>query len=417
MKFTRYVMTENSPTSIDPLGFLRPAARLADTLFPQFTVLSNHPAYHGFLAFGYGFLAENRIYPGQREFPRAFRDLEVLWGILNVRANKSVLNVTKYQPLVGEDGLTLSSARSKRWLRSRLNYGALGHYSNPSINWRILNERGTGLLPLGHSLAGAWGLRDGARFQDVATEWWADHPVFVGGASLPYERNFNIAATPASEERKVWQRLIEGACARDPATAPMWENPIPDETLALKDDERAQQGFFPAVLDRYRNFPELCRRLRLCESFERLAALIQFVFEWEYVSRLESVRVVGLVPGVLSEVVARLIHGHAKAFIESQGESENWTLPFALSRAPNHESMVETILAHHADHQKSKSQAPYIAGKEVAVRDRVDDVEFRRFFENVARNPDSLDSASLWRYRRDWHFNRADLWCRYAGIK
>lgn len=49
MKFSEYIVIESTGSSVDPLGFLRPSSAIADGLFKQFTVLSNHPAYQGFL--------------------------------------------------------------------------------------------------------------------------------------------------------------------------------------------------------------------------------------------------------------------------------------------------------------------------------------------------------------------------------
>ncbi|UFS72648.1 hypothetical protein LPW11_10730 [Geomonas sp. RF6] len=38
-------------------------------------------------------------------------------------------------------------------------------------------------------------------------------------------------------------------------------------------------GFFPAVLEHYSMHTDLCRRVELCQRFELLAGLVQFVFE------------------------------------------------------------------------------------------------------------------------------------------
>ena len=47
MYFSEYVVSERVSSFLDPLGFMRPAGVLSEKLFEQFTVLSNHPGYHG----------------------------------------------------------------------------------------------------------------------------------------------------------------------------------------------------------------------------------------------------------------------------------------------------------------------------------------------------------------------------------
>src|SRR5688500_3019504 len=49
LHFSEFVVSERQSSFLDPLGFMRPAGVLQDRLFEQFTVLSNHPAYHGML--------------------------------------------------------------------------------------------------------------------------------------------------------------------------------------------------------------------------------------------------------------------------------------------------------------------------------------------------------------------------------
>ncbi|UFS72647.1 hypothetical protein LPW11_10725 [Geomonas sp. RF6] len=85
MFFSDYLVVDRAIGTVDPLGFMRPASAIADNVFKQFTVLSNHPAYHGFLCFAFAHLAESGLTPTSRDFARRFRSLEALWGIVNVR--------------------------------------------------------------------------------------------------------------------------------------------------------------------------------------------------------------------------------------------------------------------------------------------------------------------------------------------
>jgi len=63
MFFTDYVVLDRAASTVDSLGFMRPASVVADNLFKQFTVLSNHPAYHGFLCFAFALFAEGAVKP------------------------------------------------------------------------------------------------------------------------------------------------------------------------------------------------------------------------------------------------------------------------------------------------------------------------------------------------------------------
>jgi hypothetical protein len=44
MKFSEYVVLDKAGQAVDSLGFRRPAGALQATIFPQLTVLTQHPA-------------------------------------------------------------------------------------------------------------------------------------------------------------------------------------------------------------------------------------------------------------------------------------------------------------------------------------------------------------------------------------
>ena len=87
-----------------------------------------------------------------------------------------------------------------------------------------------------------------------------------------------------------------------------------------------------------------------------------------------------------------------------------------LENATDYPTMVATVLAHHSAHQRGKGTSPFITGDTIAVQDRVDGQKFMQFFKLVADAPETLVSATQWRYHRNWHFERAQLWQQYAGI-
>lgn len=416
MKFTDYVVTETAGNSVDPLGYLRPSSEVSGALFRQFTVLSNHPAYQGFLAFSFSHLAERSLKPANRDFSRRVRDLEILWGVLNVQAGDSVVNVTKFEPLTQADTLHLTEVNRRATLYARLNYGVLGHYLSPSTFWKIIEPGGARLTALGSKLATAWRCRAGYDFAVLADRWLNDEDLFAIDGLENWAEAYRLTAVPERSEQKVWLSLIDGLCSRDSVIAPLWRNPVPADILKLASDENDYQGFFPALRERYAGHNELCRRIELCNRFERLSGLVQFVYEWEYVRRLDEIRAVGLKHGDLPKVVTREIAETAKLFIAGQGEREFWSLPATLASISDHDAMVATILAHHARHQRSKGASPFIAGGTVAVQDRVKAPEFVRFFGKMVSNPGRLSDATQWRYHRNWHFSRAHDWQRYAGV-
>lgn len=417
MMFTDFVVTETAGNSVDPLGYLKPSGEVSSGLFRPFTVLSNHPANHGFLAFAFSFLAANSLKSDQKKFPRRVRDLEILWGILSVRGGDAVINVTKYEPLTSNDSLRLDDAKKHPALYARLNYGVLGHYGNPSTTWRILQPNGSGLSANGSALAEAWRRRSGFDFADLADRWMKGADLFAEVSLDQWAKIFRPTADPEPSERKIWSTLIQELCGREPVIAPLWQKPVPDDLLALGRAEDTYQGFFPGLLGHYAPYPELCRRIQLCDCFERLSGLVQFVFEWEYVRRLDHIEQIGMSGKNLPAQVTNDMQDAARAFRAVQGQREFWTLPGTLANVDDYPRLLAAVLAHHTNHQRRKGTSPFIAGEAIAVQDRVDGQNFLQFFETVADAPETLLAATQWRYHRNWHFERAQRWQHYAGIQ
>lgn len=416
MKFTDYVVTETTGNSVDPLGYLKPSGVVSSKVFRQFTVLSNHPSYQGFLAFAFSYLAGRSITPSKRDFARRVRDLEILWGLLNVRAGDSVVNVTKFEPIANFDSLRLSQVRTRSALYARLNYGVLGHYASPSALWKILEPGATGLTSQGVQLATAWRSRQGSDFSHLVDQWLNDDDLFAIDDLETWQTRYRLSAEPEQAEKKIWQLLIEEFCAKDPVIAPLWKKPVPQQILALSTAEDTYPAFFPALLTYYAGSHELCRRIDRCNRFERLSGLVQFVFEWEYVRRLDEIRLKGLTQGNLPAVVTSEIVIAAKNLLPEPGEKEFWYLPATLAGISDHETMAEAILAHHTRHQRSKGASPFISGDSIAVQERVRAMEFVNFFDKMVSDTSKLVDAVQWRYHRNWHFGRAHEWQRYAGV-
>lgn len=443
--FSQYIVLEKVPGSVDPLGFLKPSSALADKLFRQFTVLSNHPAYHGFLCCAYDYLQRAGVAPGQRDFSRRFRDLEILWGLINVWESPlgpagrngngsqqgevtapavSILNVTKFKPLFQAGDLSLPGAKSFLPLYQRLNYGTLGHYSSPSMFWGLLDAKGVNLTQAGQRLAKAWRRRGNLDFDDLLRQWDAgkqatEIPGFDRAVEL-----FPICGLPSADEKAVWLELISEYCRNHRDTRQLWQSPLSLADLCLytggngsDDVERARQraSFFPTAIEHWQDERELTNRLRLADGFEMLAAIAHAILDWEYVLRLDETRLNFPVGFAIHEVLFELAKRLAKPYLALPGAVQPGALFESIATAKSAGYLVTAVLEHHASHQKSKGAMAYIDGDYVAVRDKVDVNDFSRFVTEISANPAALPHLLRWRYRRDWHFLRAETWRCYAN--
>lgn len=415
MYFTDFIVIENTGNSVDPLGFLRPSSFIRDGLFEQFTVLSNHPAYHGFLCYAYQLLGSKGIVPGTPRFSIEFRNVEALWGILNAQAGDSIVNVTKYKTILTGKQINLKEVKKYNPLFDRLGYGTLGHYSRPSITWGLLSRNGVKLTELGERLGTTWSRRGSIKISRLMEKWLDGDDVMKLKDYHQATKLFKLSATPEESEQLVWQEIIESNCEKNPVTAPLWMNPLTPETQLLAKDEGKYPGFFPKALEHFMNEPKLCQRIDLCQRFELLAGLIQFVFEWEYVQRLEQVKKIGLTYEALQGEVARQINIHASEFVRLHGPKKLWSLFEKLSELNAYEEQARVILTHHSNHQKVKRATGYIEGDRVAVMDKVDPKNIAGLLSFFKQDLSRLNNKIGWHYKRDWHFDRAALWLEYSG--
>lgn len=443
--FSEYTALENAPSSVDPLGFLKPSSAVADKLFRQFTVLSNHPAYQGFLCYAYDYFGRAGLAPGKAEFSRRFRDIEALWGIVNVwpdagnapsvaepnaapedqRTTISILNVTKYKPLLNRDELSLPRLRrEERHLYDRLSYGTLGHYSSPSIFWGLLDSKGVHLTPLGSRLGQSWRRRSGLDFEDLILAWEAGQPVSTLKHFDRAVGAFPLAASPSAHEQQVWRDTIGAYCRAQPAIRFLWDQPLEPDTLALSlggdgtnERERAARrgGFFPAAIDHWRHAPDLVTHLRIAEHFELLAGVAQLVFEWEYLRRLEEVKLNFPEDDRVPAMFLDLVKHWAKSYFALAGAAQPGNLFVEMAASADFSQLARAVLEHHVRHQKSKGAMPYIEGEHITVRDKVNVRVFGQLLEQLDGAQTNIVQKIGWHYRRDWHFLRAQTWRQYAG--
>jgi hypothetical protein len=413
MYFTPYVTLANTNNSVDPLGFLQPGAALADLLFRQFTVLSQHPAYHGFLCFALNHLKEPRPGYGKSQATR-IRDMEIFWGVLSLRlGGESILNVTKYRRLP-DTGVTLAKAREKRFqLYDRLNYGTLGHYTGPSLRWGLLNEQDRSLTPLGRELAEAWGARGKIPFAPLLKEWLDGNTVL--DSRLDELGPYSVSAEPSKTEQEVWRRIIENTCQEEPISGVLWENPITLETLELAETEKTYHSFFPSVAEHYSGHPALRQRLYLCQHFEAICALVQFVFEWAY---LRKSRHENAVPKAFPKetVLLALQESIEKFHSFSLIGKLRWNLPERLIICSSYSTLEDSIIQHHCGHQRRKGAAAFMDTEKILLSGRVDEGRIAALAEKLDGSPEQITRAASWTYRRGWYFWNAQLWLRHAGM-
>lgn len=412
--FSEYIVVENPGSSVDPLGFLRPSSALGDLLFKQFTVLSNHPSYHGFLCFLYLYLGKKDIKPG-KNFSKEFRHLEAFWGILNSKANQSILNVTKYDELLAKENLSLRETKMHLPLYNRLNYGTLGHYSSPSISWGLLNPKGTELTPLGQKLGMAWQERGGLNFTALLDAWAQQESVSNISKFSDAIDLFCLQAKPSAAEAQVWNEVIEAYCNKHPIVRPLWDSPLPSHILELQESAETFAGFYPSVRNHFHEFSDLQRRIGLVQQFELLAGSAQFLFEWEYIRRTED-GASALTPyEKIKERVIAALPALCEAYLKVPESVDAGKLFKTISLTHESSQIPEVILAHHKQHQSSKGASNYIQDQAIVVRDRVDKKAFAALLQTLSANVDPWANKIAWHYKRDWHFYRANKWLKYAG--
>lgn len=429
MYLTPYTVLPSGLDSMDPLGFLRPYAALTDALLPEFTTVTVAPACHSFLCWAVRFLSRRHLTVKDREFARSLRDLEVLWGVLCIRASRpeGVLNITKLNRLPQKKPTRAVARKAEFGLYANLGYGVRGHYAGPSVTWGFL-DAGLNLTSSGEALAEAWDTRltpNGRRsrkrptFTALAEAWMNDQP--VPDASLHEEdclRWTVVEGTPNEREKAVWKRAFSRAAELWPAGRGLWTQPPDTKVKTLYAADRF--AFFSALRLHYEaqnnsgSFDELLRCLERCRAFEQFAALIQFVFEWEYLRRQRQGDAETLPPHHLISQTIRQTALEATASLEGAGF--DWDLPRRLSLDKSYEMQVSVIIAAHTAHQKRKLAQPFMDEHSVLLTDRVQHSPAMRLAETLADADDTrLRRGVMNAYPRSWFFNNVWRWLDYAG--
>lgn len=411
MKLSEFVIVERAGIFIDPLGFLKSSRSLQDTLFEQFTVQSNHPSYHGLLCAVWARLAKQGLAPDHDDYPRRFRELELLWGLLNAIKGQSVINVNKYRQLVNPT-MGLRRVPSGHSIYQRLGYGTLGHYSRPSMAWGMLTRSGRRLDVAGEKLAAAFAGRQGMDFS-VWLQRWQQGEDFSQEGLDQLADTFNISASPSGAERASWRSMIAAWTLQRPDTRPLWERPVP-----LAELDRFQQSAlqyrsqFAWLMERY---PSLAPRIAVIEDFERLSGVAQFVFDMHLAS-LEFSGTPALPAFAGKDELAKEVVALA-ARARSLQEADSGGLFAAMAASPpRYAALEEVIVRHHWAHQKAKGVSPYFNDKEILVRDKVPRAEIGQTLEalSASASVERVIDHLQFRSRRDWHFRRCAVYHDWA---
>lgn len=412
MKFSEYTVVARPEQSLDPLGFTQFFSTLRGRLYPQFTVLSNSPTYHGVLTLVYELLATRQLTPGSEDFSRRFREAECLWGLSCVAAGNSVLNITKYEAiLTGRDAIRLEDVGRGNALYRSLAYGTLGHYSGPSAAWGLLDQGGKHLTPVGTALAKAFARRGKQSLREAMTRW-LDGIAITPDELISLGKAYGLDSPPTDAEREAWEKAVSAWSLRSGPCAVLWKRPLDQEELdSLRKDAMHYHNFFPTLSERYRDLADVLQQAR---CFETMSALCQFIFTREYLLCHDEGNI--LPPGDLEMNVAQQL---SKLAQESRATANrqmtrNWMT--ALADTTDYSSSAELIVQHHIHHQESKGAQPYFdKDRRLYVRERFDRKGFTTLHEELSMltTPTAQIDYLTFAYRRDWHFDRALRYARY----
>ena len=367
------------------------------------------------------YLAEGGISASEKNFSRKFREMELFWGLLNSHPDiaaenlsvdgQSVLNITKFETL--HSNATTAYAQVKRWgpLFARLNYGTLGHYAGPSRVWGLIDASGQKITAVGARLATCWGQRGTVPFKDLLEAWITGTPL---ENLMEDAKPYALGVTPSAAEQDCWCDIITQYTASHPDLLPLWNEPPSKDIFILGSKQETHPGFFPALLEHYAPHADIRNRIDLCGLFDAVAGLSTLVFEWEYVRRIFDVKIVPDYKDVEKIIVQAIPSLLDALHIQSAKQGFVWDLAEALLRVGTWNALAEAVLHHHERHQNRKKVSPYIRDGAIFVHGRVNPDSVIRLLEAIRTSPETLIAQCCWQYRRNWHFEKADLWRRYA---
>ena len=412
ISFSEYTIVEKAIQALDPLGLMRPANALRDAVFPQFTVLTRHPAHLGLLCAVWQELdATGDAKPGLRA--RRFRELEVLWGMASAVAGERPVNITKFARLV-DAGLpvTLADIPRRDAVFMRLNYGTLGHYSRPALAWGLLRRGNEGLTALGSRLGQGFAHRASSGGLVALFQRWRQGPAFDEAGLLQLADRFGLGAVASPSERAAWGDAIAAHIAAAPERRVLWEQPVDAEVLAhAEETPESWRALWDSLKHRYPTLRPLLDRM---DDFERLTAGLQFLFDCQLArAEFSGEAAKFALPVELAPALSAL----AKHWTATPAGGESVPLVARVAdAAPNLAALEQGVLEHHMAHHRQKGARPFLTHEGVQVRGRTDRQRLSAALDKVAAagTPEAALDELQFRYRRDWHFAKCRLWKDHA---
>lgn len=409
---SEYTIVEKAAQALDPLGLMQPATALRDALFPQFTVLTRHPAHLGLLCAVWQALDSESTTKGT-SMARRFRDAEVLWGVACAANGERPVNITKFQQLVdGDRPLSLPGIPRHDAIFKRLSYGTLGHYSRPAMTWGLLRRGNEGLTPLGKRLGDGFSARAGDGGLRSLLNLWQRGQAFDREALRRMATKFGLGAAASKLEREAWREAIEQHVDAAPSRRVLWEDLLDASVLdAANNTPASWRAVWQHAIERYPSLQPILKRIDL---FERLTAGLQFLFDW----RLTQAEFSGEAAKFkVREDLADALSLLAREYIALPGDHASVPLiARAAEASPKIDALAHGVLEHHMAHHRKKQVRPFLTHDGIQVRGRTDRQQLGKILSEIANAPDvgsALDALQL-HYRRDWHFAKCRLWKRHA---
>lgn len=410
--FSEYTIVEKSTQAVDPLGLMRPANALRDAIFPQFTVLTRHPAHLGLLC---AVWQELDTMANVKAPPRArrFRELEVLWGVACAVAGQRPVNITKFSRLI-ERGLPLSLPDIPRQdaVFRRLSYGTLGHYNRPAVTWGLLRRGSEGLTPLGNRLGKGFSSRSQGGGLSARFKAWREGTPFDEAGLRQLADSFGLLAPASASERGAWNDAIAQHLAAAPDHRVLWDHAIDTQVLGYVDQSpQLLRRFWVHVQDRYPSLRPLLLRI---DRFERLTAGLQFLFECQLARAEFSGEAAAF---RLSKDLAPALSDLAKVYRAMPGAEDAGQLVAKLAQAPvDLAELDKCVLEHHIEHHTKKRVRPFLNHEGIQVRGRIDREQLATVLEKMTQAADGEAALDVlqFHYRRDWHFAKCRQWKDHA---
>lgn len=406
---SEYTIIDKVSQAVDPLGLMRPAGALRDLLFPQFTVLTHHPAYLGLLCALLSWL-EAHGKRNLKDLPLDFRRLEILWGTA-VSLEERPLNVTKFNRLLEQfpDGFRLGDVSRNHLVLKRLGYGTLGHYSRPAMTWQLVQPKTFALTSFGRDLAKGFTAR-GTGWTAAFDAWASNKPVELAEMQR-FGKAFGLQAHPSTDEAKTWRSLITHHGTKHPAQSVLWDTPLPAKALEIENPQ-SYQNYWKIVRAQY---PSLKATLDVVYLFERVTSALQLLF-FHRVARGEREGTAAKAPASLMALAPPIVELAQRCQTQQAFVDARNLVATVANASPSLPAIERCLIDHHISHNTAKGAAPFIDHGGVKVRGRVEWGHISQVVDALDTGPDAALDYAQYVYGRDWQFGKCRLWYDHANF-